>query len=153
MPGGSAQLVLESVDPEGVLDRDLKALGPDRLDDEIRCARAHRGNYRLDRPVRRLNDRGNCDVALAHAREHPHAVEIGHHQIKNEEADRRPVGGLQTGESRFAGFERLDVVAEPPRHRLQQAALDGIVVDNEDEGGHGNPAGAAEARQRVAPTV
>ena len=36
-------------------------------------------------------------------------------------------------------FERLDVVAESPRHRLQQAALDRIVVDNEDEGGHGYP--------------
>ncbi len=152
-PRRSAQLVLERVDPEGVLDRHLKPLGPDRLDDEIRRARAHRRNDRLDRAVRGLNDRGDRDVALAHAREHPHAVEIGHHQIENEQADRRPVGRLQAGERRFTRFERLDVVAESPRHRLQQAALDGIVVDNEDEGGHGNPAGAAWVRPRVAPTV
>ena len=152
-PRGAAQLVLERVDPERVLDRHLKPLGPDRLDDEIDRARAHRGNDRLDRAVRGLHDGGNRDVALAHAREHAHAVEIGHHQVENEEADRRPVGRLQARERRFARFERLDVVAEPPRHRLQQAALDGIVVDNEDEGGHGNPAGATDARSRVALTV
>ena len=152
-PRGSAQFVLERVDPEGVLDRHLKPLGSNRLDDEIHRARAHCRNDRLDRAVRRLHDGGDRDIALAHAREHRHAVEIGHHQIENEEADRGPIGGLQASETRFARFQRFDVVAEAPRHRLQQAALDGIVVDNEDEGGHGDPAGAAWVRPRVAPTV
>ncbi len=133
---GPAQFVLERVDPEGVLDRHLKPLGPDRLDDEIDRARAHRGDDSLDRAVRGLYDRGNGDVALAHAREHAHAVEIGHHQIEDEEVDRRPVDRLQARQRRLSGVERLDLVAESSRHRLQQAALDGIVVDNEDEGGH-----------------
>ena len=45
---------------------------------------------------------GNGDVALAHAREHAHAVEIGHHQIEDDEVDRRPVGRLQARERRLA---------------------------------------------------
>ena len=146
----SAQLVLERVDPEGVLDRHLKTLGSDRLDDEIDCARAHRGDDRLDRTVRGLHDGGNGDVALAHAGEDGHAVEIGHHQIEYEEIDRRPVDRLQARQGRLSGVERLDLVAESPRHRLQQAALDGIVVDNEDESGHCSPAGAAHVRPRDA---
>src|SRR5271157_5646170 len=147
---GSAQLVLERVDPEGILDRHLKALGPDRLDDEIDCARAHRGDDRLDRTVRGLHDGGNRNVALAYARKDSHAAEIGHHQIENEEVDRRPVNRLQARQRRLSGVERLDLVAEASRHRLEQAALDGIVVDNEDESGHCGPAGAAWGRPRVA---
>ena len=103
--------------------------------------------------MRRLHDGRNRDLALAHAREHAHAVEIGHDQIENDQVDRRPVGRLQTGERRLAGFERLDLVAESPRHRLQQTALDGIVVDNEDEGGHDGSGGRGASRPCVAPTV
>ena len=148
---GAAQLVLERVDPERILDRHLKPLRADRLDDEIDRACAHGGNDRLDRAMRRLDNCGNGDVALAHAREHAHAVEIGHHQVENEEIDRLLVVRLQPRERGLSGFERLDLVAEPPRHRLQQAALDGIVVDNKDEGGHRNPGGRGAASPRVAP--
>ncbi len=133
---GAPQLVLERVDPERVLDRHLEPLRADRLDDEIDRACAHRGNDRLDRAMRRLDNGGNRYVALAHAGEHAHAVEIGHHQIENEEIDRLLVIRLQPCERGLTGLERLDLVAEPLRHRLQKATLDGIVIDNKDEGGH-----------------
>ena len=85
------QLVLERVDAQRVLDRHLQPLGPDRLDDEIVGAGAHRRDHRLDRAVRGLDDGGNGDAALAHAGEHAHAVEVGHHQIEHDRD--RPAAG------------------------------------------------------------
>ena len=38
-PGGAAQFVFERIDAQRILDRDLQALGADRLDDEIRRRR------------------------------------------------------------------------------------------------------------------
>ena len=59
----------------------------------------------------------------------------------------RSTGGRSAASSRasarFAGFGGLDVVAETPRHRLEQAALDRIVVDDENQGGHELSTGAA----------
>ena len=146
-PRGAPEFVLERIDPQRVADRHLKPLGADRLDDEIGRARAHGGNDRLDRAMRRLDDRGDRDVALAHPREHPHAVEIGHDEIEDQEIDRRPVGRLEAGERRFARFHALRVVAKSSGHRLEKAALDGIVIDNEYESGHGRPRAALRAAQ------
>ena len=137
------ELVLERVDAQRVLDRHLQPLGADRLDDEIVGAGAHRRDHRLDRAVRGLDDGGNGDAALAHAGEHAHAVEIGHHQIEHDEIDRRPVGRLEPRQPRFAVFGGFDLVAETPRHRLEQPALDRIVVDYENQGGHELSTGAA----------
>ena len=55
------------------------------------------------------------------------------------EIDRRPVGRLEPRQPRFAGFGGFDLVAETPRHRLEQPALDRIVVDYENQGGHELP--------------
>ena len=104
-PAGRApELVLERVDAQRVLDRHLQPFGADRLDDEIIGAGPHRRDHRLDRAVRGLDDGGNGDVVLAHAGEHAHAVEIGHHQIEHDEIDRRPVGRLQPRQPGFARF-------------------------------------------------
>jgi hypothetical protein len=43
-PRRAAQFVLERIDAQRVLDRDLQTLGADRLDDEIGRAGAHRGD-------------------------------------------------------------------------------------------------------------
>ena len=82
-PRRPAQFVLERIDAQRIADRHLKALGADRLDDKIDRACAHGGDDGLDRAVRRLHDRGDRNVALAHAREDPHAVEIGHDEVEN----------------------------------------------------------------------
>ncbi len=95
--------------------------------------------------MRGLHDGGNGNVLLAHAREHAHAIQIGHDQVENEQVDRRPVDRVHARQRRFAQFERLGLVAEPPRHRLQQTALNGVVVDNEDERGHSGSSGMAQA--------
>ena len=94
----SSEFVLERIDPQRILDRDLQPFGADRLDDEIMRPGAHRRDHRFDRAMRGLDDGGDGDAALAHAREHAHAVEIGHHQIENDEIDRRAVARLQARE-------------------------------------------------------
>ena len=93
--------------------------------------------------MRGLDDGGHGDPALAHPREHAHAVEVGHDEIEHEEIDRRPVGRLQPRQRRLAGFGRLDLIAETAHHRLEQPALDGIVVDYQNQGGHELSTGAA----------
>ena len=145
-PRRPAQFVLERIDPQRIANRHLKTLGADRLDHEIARARAHGGNDGFDRAVRGLHDRGNRNVALAHAREHAHAVEIGHHQVENEEIDRRLFAGLKTRERRFARLEGFDLIAKSFGHRLEQAALNGIVINNEYESGHRRPGGGCASR-------
>ena len=147
-PIGAAELVFQRVDPEGVLDRKLQPLGADRLDDEVDCAGAHRRDDGLDRAVRRLHDRRHRDLALAQALEHAHAVKIGHDKVENDEADRRTIGRLDPRQRRRARVYGFHVVAEPPRHRFQQAALNWIVVDDKDEGGHGSSRTAARLPRR-----
>jgi hypothetical protein len=96
--------------------------------------------------VRRLDDCRDRDVALAHAREHAHAVEIGHHEVENEEIDRRPVDRLKTRQRAFARIHGFRIVTKPPRRRFEQSALDGIVIGNENEGGHRHPSGGLVRR-------
>ena len=145
-PRGAAQLVLQRIDAQRIADRHLEAFGADRLDDEVRRARAHGGNDDLDRAMRRLDDRGHRDIALAHPRQHPHAVEIGHDEVEDQEIDRRSLARLEARERGFARFHAFGVVAKSSGHRLEQAPLDGIVIDNEYESGHRAPTAASEPR-------
>ena len=45
-------------------------------------------------------------------------------------------GASSRASARLAGFGGFDLIAETPRHRLEQPALDRIVVDDENQGGH-----------------
>ena len=85
-----------------------------------------------------LHDHRNAEPHVAHAREHAVAVEIGHHEIEDDRVDAASIGSAQHRDRRIAAFGDHHVVAEAARHRLEQAALHGIVVDDEDELGHGD---------------
>ena len=62
----------------------------------------------------------------------------------------RLIGGRSLASRRASAaspeFRGFDVVAESSRHRLEQAALDRIVIDNEYEGGHRHPEGGLAGR-------
>jgi hypothetical protein len=100
--------------------------------------------------MRRLHDGRDCDIALAHSRQHPHAVEIGHHQVENNEIDRRTIAGHETRQCGLARIRSFDVIPKSSGHRLEHAALDGIVINNEYESGHHRSEGGLSGL-RIAP--
>ena len=83
--------------------------------------------------MRRLHDDRHCDAALAHPAEYAHAVEIGHDEIQNQDADRGLVRRVQPRHRRLAAVDRFHIVAEPAHHGIEQAPLDWIVVGNQDK--------------------
>ena len=125
-------LAFQRADAQRVLDRHLQALGADRLDDEIGRTSPHGRDNRLDRPMRRLNDDRQGDVALAHGGEHAHAVEVGHDQVEDDERDRGALGGRQYGERRVAAFRQTRLISETADHGLEKPTLNGIVVDDQN---------------------
>ena len=133
----AAHLIFERIDAQRVFDRDLQAFGADRLDDEIKGAGAHRGNHRLDRAMRRLHDRWNPPFLLAQPREDGHTVEIGHHEIEDQEIDRLARGRIEPRERRFAAFGGFRLIAETADESFEQTALHRVIIDDQYETGHG----------------
>ena len=122
------------VHAQRVLDRDLEALGARRLDHEVDGARAHRVDHGVDRAVRGLDDHRGVEAALAHLGEHAEPVEARHHEV--EEHHVGPLGAQERKAVR-AVLGHLRREAESPHRGLGEAALDRIVVHDEDGGGHG----------------
>ena len=58
----------------------------------------------------------------------------------------KPVGGLHARQARLARIGGLHIVAESARHGFEQSALNGIVVDYENERGHDRPVGSGLRR-------
>ena len=83
------------------------------------------------------DDDWNAAPCRAHAREHAEAVEIRHHQIEDHAVDARTVACEQHPDRRLAAFRRHSLVAEAGDQVLDQPALHGIIVDDEDSFGHG----------------
>ena len=135
----AADFARERIGGERVLDRNLQTLGAHGFDDEVMRAGAHRRNHRLDRAMRGLHDDGRRDLLVAHARQHAHAVEIGHHEIENEKRDRGLVRLRQPRERLLSSLDCFRLIAESPHHGFEQAALNRIVVGDEYRGGHQFP--------------
>ena len=141
-PRHAAHLVLERVEAQRVLDRDRQPLGADRLDHEIERARPHGRDHGLDRAVRGLHDGRDGDLALAHAAPAP-PCRRGRASTRSRIS--RSIGFGPAPRAARAPPRRLDhlgLVAEAAHHGFEQAALNGIVVDDEDCGGHASSAGA-----------
>ena len=58
-------------------------------------------------------------------------------------------GRVSRASACFAAFDCLGFIAEAPHHGLQKAALDGIVVGNQNRGGHGVPGPGWQRAVRV----
>ena len=150
LAAAAADFAFERGEAQGVLDRNLHPFGGDRLDHEIQRAGAHGRDHRLDRAMRGLHDDRRVDLAVAHALQHAHAVEIGHDEIEDQQIDAGLVGGLQARQSRLAAVDRLRLIAETPHHDFEQAALDGIIVGDQNGRDHQEffrAVGSAASRQ------
>ena len=86
--------------------------------------------------MRGLHDHRHGAAGLAHPRQHAEPVEIGHHEIEHDAVEALGAGEQRRGLIAALGDRRL--VAELPHHVVEQAALNRIVVDNENTRGHGN---------------
>jgi hypothetical protein len=110
-------------------DRRLDALGRCRLDDEIESAVAHGLHDRFNAALRGLNDDRHADIALAHGPEHADPIQPRHRQVEDHDRNiASPVEGPKAGLSAIGNH---GLVTEFRDRRLQQPALDRIVIDYE----------------------
>ncbi len=151
LASAAADFAFQRGEAQGVLDRNLHPFGGDRLDHEIQRAGAHGRDHRFNRAMRCLHDDRRVDLALAHALQHAHAVEIGHDEIEDQQIDAGLVGGLQARQSRLAAVDRLGLIAKSPHHDFQQAALNGIIVGDQNGRDHQESFAARRRRRRFAP--
>ena len=128
---------LQRLDLEGALDGDFEALGRGRLDDEVDRAGAHRRDGGIERAVRGLHDDRRACRHGRYAPQDLHAVHAGHDEVEQHEGDRALVGRLHDLDSLLATLGGLGVVAEALDGFFEDAALGGIVIDDQDKLGHG----------------
>ncbi len=127
--------LFELIDAERVLDRNLQPFGAGGFDHEIDGAGPHGVHDGVDGAVRGLDDDRRVDAALPHLGEDGQPIHAaGHDEVEENHVDAfaRPQQ-VETVET-VLGDPSLE--AEAAHHRLGEAALNGIVVDDQDGGGH-----------------
>ena len=85
-----------------------------------------------------LDDHGAINALAPHRIEDPHAIEIRHHEIEQNEVNPRADLAAQPRHSRLAAFNRQGIMAEAPDLSLEKPPLDGIVIGDEDQCRHGH---------------
>ena len=118
----AGKLALERARGERIAQRDLQALGADRLDHEIGRARAHRRDHIVDAAMRGLHDHRNRMPRSRILREHAKTVEIGHDQIEHDGIDGRAVSSVRQRDRGIAAFGDARLVAELAHHVVERAA-------------------------------
>ena len=83
-----------------------------------------------------LDDDRDAEPGLAHLAENAEAVEIGHHEIEHDAFEGRRIGRRHQPDRGLAAVGGDDAIAGLFHHVLQEAALYGVVVDDEDALGH-----------------
>ena len=136
-PLHALDFALERTEAKRVLDRHLEAVRRDRLDDEIGGPGAHRGDHRLDPAMGGLDDHRQEPILGAEPGEDRHAVDLRHHQVEDHQRHRLAVRRGQLVDRLPPRTRGERPVAEALDRVAEQAALDRIVVDDEDGGGHG----------------
>ena len=92
---------------------------------------------------------GTAEPASRRRAKHAEAVELGHHEIEHHAIDPPGVALGQEPDGLFAAFGGQCAITEFLRHVFQQAALDRIVIDDQNAFTHGSFPGAFSAtRQR-----
>ena len=138
--GGGAlhalELALERAELQGVLDRHLEPLGRDRLDHEIDRAGPHRVDHRVDPAMGGLDDHGNRPVLFPEPGEHTDPVELGHDEIEDDEGNEVALRSGEVDQRLLAACRGRGAIAEPLDGMGEEPTLDGIVVNDEDGGGH-----------------
>ena len=101
-PLHARDLAFQRAELQGVLDRDLQALGRGRLDDEIDRAGAHRADHRVDAAMGGLDDDRQLAVHLAQLGEHPMPSRSGMTRSRMISATWSPSAAGEAGERGLA---------------------------------------------------
>ncbi len=119
---------------QGVADADQQAVGADRLDEEVLGAGLHGLDHRLYAAVGRQHDDRRGHARRAHLGQGLHARQAGHDEIQKHNVGAAALG--QTVDGLAPAFGVDDRIAFTVEHRLNQAALRGIIVDDQNGLGH-----------------
>ncbi len=130
------QFAFQRAGIESVAQADLEPLDACRLDHEIDCAGAHRGNDIVDAAVRGLHDHRHIDRSLAQPRQNTEPVEVRHNQIEDHTIDARAVDARKQPERGVAIIQRHRLVTGFLQHAFEKPALHGIVVDDQNTPTH-----------------
>ena len=83
-----------------------------------------------------LDDDRDRDAGVPHSGEHTQTVEIRHHEIEHDAIDRGTFRREQQGDGVLAAVAGDGAVACLFGHVRQQAALDGVIIDDQHALGH-----------------
>ena len=126
----------ERIDLEQVLNRYFKAFGRHRLDHEIVGPSPHRLDHRLDRALRRLHDHRQVAPHPLQFFKKFEAIHPRHVEIENDQFDGPAGGAAQRLEPPGRAVDGHGLEAKALDEFFKDAALGGIVFDNEDAGSH-----------------
>jgi len=143
------QLALQRAGVERVTQRHLQSLDADRLHDEVMRACAHRRHHIVDAAMGGLHDHRKVEAEIADFFQYAHAVEAGHDEIEHHGVDRLGLRIDQMGEGGVAAVHCHGVVTAALHHVLDQTALHGIVVCNQNGRNHGIPRNSGLSQQHV----
>src|SRR5262249_5972899 len=109
---------------------------------EILGPGTHRGDDIVDAAMSGLHDDGDIDAGFADLGEHAHAVEAGHHEVEHDGVDIGPLGAGQQLHHGVAAVNHDSLITAFLHHILDEAALYGVVVGDQNAGSHGFPCNA-----------
>src|SRR5215467_5439001 len=89
-----------------------------------------------------LHDHGNVDSGFADPGEDAHAIEAGHHEVEHDGVDIGRVGARQYIHHRIAAIDHHGLISTFLHHILDEAALYGVIVGDQNAGSHGFPRNA-----------
>src|ERR1700719_3346417 len=96
-------------------------------------------------------DNHRClEPSIPHSAEHTETIEIRHHEIKHNAIVRCARGREHCLEGGFAAVDRRGLVTGLANNVLNQSALDGVVIDDEDTLNHvGSKSRATDRLSRI----
>ena len=119
---------------QGVADRHQDAFGRGGLDEEVLGAGLHGLDHHVHPAGGREHDHRLHEAARAHFLEGVHARQPGHHQVEDHRVGARAGDQLRQGLIATLRLSHRETFAL--QHRLDQAALGRIVIDDKDRFGH-----------------
>ena len=96
-----------------------------------------------------LDDHRQIEAQIPNFRQHAHTIEARHDEIQHQRIDGLCVRINQMGQSSITAVDRHGNVAAALHHILDEAALYGVVIGNQNGRNHGIPRNSGLSQQHV----